>query len=55
MTDEFRELILRLRDAALQQVDAYERVLGLPRTAELRQKVRELEGELHKLRETVIE
>lgn len=54
MTDEFRELALGLRDAALQQVDKWERFLGIsPRTAELRQKVRELEGELYKLKNVV--
>jgi hypothetical protein len=46
MSPDIKELYMLLREEALKRVDDYERKLGLPRTAELRARVKALEQEL---------
>jgi len=54
MSPDIKELYMLLREEALKRVDDYERKLGLPRTAELRARVKTLEQELAQVRETVV-
>lgn len=54
LSPDIWKLYMLLREEALKQVDDYERQLGLPRTAELRARVRQLEQELAQAKEIVV-